>query len=1343
MSTKAFVDHGGRAGSPRKDIHLQAVHVPAGTGLLHDLFDRHAQASPDRPALDIPRGSQRPHRVTATYGELSALADRIHVGLVPIARPDAIVATLLPRTTVAAFAGPLATLRAGAAFTSIDPAFPDARVADLIDDSQALAIITDSTGGTRLRRLGIDAARIVNVDELENTPEPQVPEPRVFRPGATKPTSLAYLIYTSGTTGAPKGVMIEHRAVVNLIESDLKEFQVGAGDRISQNSSHAYDSSLEETWLAFASGATLVVMDDEVARSGPDLVSWLDRESISVLCPTPTMLRATGRRAGDHFLPQLRLLYVGGEAITPDVVSAWAPGRRMVNGYGPTECAITSVRTDIRAGDSITIGRPVPNVAAYIVDESLMEVSDGESGELCLGGAGLARGYWRDPDLTCRKFPVHPRHGRLYRTGDLAMRAPDGTLTCFGRVDSQVKIRGYRIELEEIEARLAALEGVQGAACRVQSEGGRSTLVGFVVPADAASPPDLDRLHRALAATLPSHMVPAHLRVIDALPLMPSGKLNRAMLPAVATDSGGATDVVLPRTAMESRIEAALRRAVDRSTPISVTANFFDDLGGDSLLAAQLITALRADPDTAALTVRDAYAAPTIEQLARKATGLVELRPTPPRPLPAGGGRPILTTVLQVAWLTAGVILGSAGAYFALATAWPVIFADVPPLAIALGVPFAGAAALLCYIPISLAFVVLIKRSVIGKYQPGQWPVWGAFYARHWAVCQALRLVPWRMLEGTDFQLMALRALGARIGRRVHIHRGVDLLQGGWDLLTIGDNVMIGQEASIRVVELDDEELVAGAITIESDATIETRGSVAAGATIRSGGYLTALSSLPEGATIPRGERWDGVPAARAGAAPPVPRVDAPAREMSPIAISTLMLGSRVMSFMFVPTLIIWTSLFFGDARLRELLVAPDSWRLVLVTSMLCVPAAVIGHAIAIRLLGQVPPGIISRWSRDYLRVWVKTDLVRRAGDWLSGTLMWPIWLRAAGMRIGRDCEISTIIDVVPELVTIGPTTFFADGVYLAGPRLHRGTVTLAHTQLGSEVFLGNNVVIPAGCRVADRVLIGVSTVAGEPMTRAGTSWFGHPPFALARPEPPAMDKRLTHHPSLIRYVNRWVWELGRFAIPAVSALVLFACARAFVAMQAGSSAAFAAFVLAPGLVVVAGATLCGLVVIIKWLLLGRVRPGQHALWSCWCSRWDFMYTVWDRLAGPFLARFDGTLVLAWYLRAMGMRIGRRVVLGPGFAQVVDPDMIEIEDDATVHAMFQAHSFEDRVLKIDRVRIGRRATVASGVVLFYGADVGDGASVAAQSVIMKHERLLPHQRYEGCPSARVAEESVA
>jgi non-ribosomal peptide synthetase-like protein len=171
-----------------------------------------------------------------------------------------------------------------------------------------------------------------------------------------------------------------------------------------------------------------------------------------------------------------------------------------------------------------------------------------------------------------------------------------------------------------------------------------------------------------------------------------------------------------------------------------------------------------------------------------------------------------------------------------------------------------------------------------------------------------------------------------------------------------------------------------------------------------------------------------------------------------------------------------------------------------------------------------------------------------------------------------------------------------------------------------------------------------------------------------------------------------------------------------------------------PGLTVVAGASLCALVLALKWVLLGRVRPGTHALWSCWCSRWDCFYVAWGMYARAFLARLEGTLWLSWYLRAMGMTLGRRVLLGPGFAQVVDPDMLVIEDGATVSAMFQAHTFEDRVLKIDRISIRRGATIGEGAVPLYGAEVGAGAVVAPHSVVMKRERLLPGTRYEGAPT---------
>jgi non-ribosomal peptide synthetase-like protein len=1324
------------------------VPLPAGAVLLHEFFDLQWREWRDRIAVDIPPGRDRPDRVRATYGEIAALSQATTSRLDGVIKGEAVAAVLLPRTSAVAFAAPLGILRAGAAYTSLDPAFPDERIEEILADSAAVTVVTDTAGASRLSRLGMHRDAIIIADDLPSASGVDAPHP-----GWLSPSSLAYMIYTSGTTGRPKGVMTEHRAIANLVRSDRDEFGLSGSDRVGQSSSHAYDSSIEEIWLAFAAGATLVVLDDDVARAGPDLVPWLEHERITVLCPPPTLLRATGRRDATGLLPALRLVYVGGEALTDDVVSVWAPGRRLVNGYGPTECAVTSVRTDSERGTPVTIGTPIPHVAAHIVDERLQDVPDGTTGELCLSGAGLARGYRNDPALTAAKFPSHPVHGRMYRTGDLARRDADGTITCLGRLDSQVKIRGYRVELGEIDARIAACPGVRAAASTLQAQGQRQTLVAFIVPVSPDSPPDIGEIRSRLTDTLPVYMVPAHFVIVPSLPTTVGGKIDRNALP-VATIETGAETTTLPRTELEHRIEQALRRITDRSAPISTDANFFHDIGGDSLLAAELITALRADPATSALTVRDAYEAPTIAQLAAVAarSTSVPASTAPERERPKTAGRPVLATIAQVSWLALELVLVSAVGYSAMAIGWPSLVDHLSPAFLAFVVPIAGIVGVLAYLPVSVAFAVLVKRAVVGTYVTGRSPVWGFFYVRHWVVCQTLRIVPWRYLEGTVFHVVALRALGARIGRRVHIHRGADLMQGGWDLLEIGDDVTIGQEAVIRLVDLDDEQVVVDPVVLGNGATIETRASIAGGATIGAGGLLTALSSLNPGQHIPAGERWDGVPASAAGRSPDAPPVDAGGPVLSPLAHGVVMLGSRVVSNVLMPTAAALLFLWIGHWRGFEAsdvsawLRAPgwhaEMWLVAVVASAIAVPLAVTAQAIAIRLLGRLRPGVISRWSVDYLRVWAKTDLLRRAGDWLAGTLMWPIWLRVAGMRIGRDCEMSTIIDVVPELVSIGAGTFFADGVYLGGPRVHRGTVTLAETTFGTNVFLGNHVVVPAGSRIADGVLIGVSTVARDDAMPANTSWFGHPPFALARPPRQYVDPQLTHHPSLVRYVNRWLWEIARFLIPVVPMLTVLGLTHVFLEAQPSRDPVWLAFLIVPAFAAAAALTLAIVVLALKWILLGRVRPGQHALWSCWCSRWDFHYVVWDKLAGAFLARFEGTLLLAWYLRAIGMRIGRRVVLGPGFAQVVDPDMIRIDDDATVHALFQAHTFEDRMLKIDRVRVRQRATVGCGSVLFYGVDVGEDATVAAQSVIMKQERLAPRQRYEGCPSTARPYETV-
>jgi non-ribosomal peptide synthetase-like protein len=1293
--------------------------------------------------LDVPPGADGRGRIQISYAALDRQADALAGFLRGSVSEGSIVAIVLSRRSGWICASQLAVLKAGAAHLCIDPSFPDERIRDLLDDSEAVTVLTDAPGLERLRRIAPLSARLVDVTAPV---EPVAGDGTVHRaPSWLGAASLAYVIYTSGTTGRPKGVLIEHRGIVNLIRGDLAEFQLGPGDRVAQSSSAAYDSSVEETWMALAAGATVVVMDEDASRLGPDLIPWLRRERITVFCPPPTLLRATGCVSPESELPDLKLVYVGGEALPDDVVERWAPGRRLVNGYGPTECSVTSLRTDVVKGDVVTIGAPVPGLSAWVLDETGSEVSGGARGELFLGGIGLARGYWKRPELTAEKFIQHPKLGRLYRTGDQVHRDEEGRFHYHGRIDSQVKIRGYRIELEEIEARLVRCAGVRAAACRAQEDHGSLLLVAFVVPEDPSSPPDVAMLRSALGGELPAYMVPARFGVLNELPATVGGKLNRAALPRIeGGERAGGRSVILPSNSMEAAIETAFRDCLRWVQPISVHDDFFTDLGGDSLRAALLVSLLRERQTTAWVTVRELYQARTIAELAKRSVENGSTGPEPDIPVRApSGGRPLLVTVVQAAWLLGASCVASWVGYFGCFDELPRLITGLGPTAGLLCAPLFALAGFLIYTAVSFGFAVGVKRLLIGRYRAIRAPVWGGFFLRNWIVQRAVGLVPWRAFDGTWVQIVMLRALGATIGNRVHIDRGVDLLQGGWDLLTIGDDVSLGRDAEIRLVELEDGQIVMGAIKLGDGATLEIRSGVGGDTEVEAGGCLTPLSSLAPGGRIPRGELWDGIPARRLGRAPmhPSPPTSWPALTEGQYGIAVLL--ARAGGLLFAAFPIVALALIIS--RIQGL-VDGDIWAWILNPSpdwapveigmglvVAAVPLWLTVQAMVARGMGTVPEGDISRWSFAYLRVRLKIDLVESAGLWLSGTLFWPVWLRWAGMRVGVGCEISTIIGVVPEQIEIGAQTFLADGIYLGGPRIHQGVVTLSRTRLGRNTFLGNHVVIPGGQNLPDDVLLGVCTVADDRQIRPGTSWFGLPPFELPRREVVEMDRGLTHEPSWIRYANRVFWELLRFTLPVTPLLVLIVWVRSL-AWAEGNSGPALLLILVPLLTLGLAGFQCLVVLLLKWTLLGRVKAGQHALWSCWCSRWDFLYVAWGQYAAPILSHLEGTLLLAWYLRAMGMQIGKRVVLGPGFAQVVDPDMIHIEDEATVSATYQAHTFEDRVLKIDHVYVRRGATLGSNTVPLYGADVGEHAYVAPHSVIMKRERLLAGTRYEGAPT---------
>jgi non-ribosomal peptide synthetase-like protein len=252
-----------------------------------------------------------------------------------------------------------------------------------------------------------------------------------------------------------------------------------------------------------------------------------------------------------------------------------------------------------------------------------------------------------------------------------------------------------------------------------------------------------------------------------------------------------------------------------------------------------------------------------------------------------------------------------------------------------------------------------------------------------------------------------------------------------------------------------------------------------------------------------------------------------------------------------------------------------------------------------------------------------------------------------------------------------------------------------------------------------------------------GTSWFGHPAFELPRREKVEADERLTFRPSFIRRLNRALWESARLFIPILPALLLAFWAVTLPGLEAASSTLAFHLAVLPGTVLATGLFLCALTLVAKWTLMGRMREAQHVLWSCWCSRWDLLFEIWSNYARPVVESLDGTPLVSGWLRLMGARIGRRVVLGTSFAQLVDPDMLEIGDDATVSCHLQLHSFEDRVLKLAPSRIGEGATVASGALVLYGAHIGAGVHVAEQSVVMKREHLTSGLEYEGAPTRPV------
>ncbi len=572
--------------------------------LLHRLFERQAALQPEAPAV-IEGGR------TVSYGELAERADRLAWRLRAVGVGPEVVTGIFLERGAESVAAQLAVLKAGGAYLPLDPAYPAERLAMLIEDSRAPVLVTSAALASRLgAETGGSSAILVLIDG-EGQEEGAPLQPEVTR------DHLAYVIYTSGSTGRPNGVLIRHGSAAGFILQAVRHFEVDEGGRVLQFAALGFDASVLEIWMALAAGAALVVVPEEARGSGPDLADLMRRERVTATLLAPSVLAGVPEDAN---LPGLRVLAVGGESCPGELASRWTSreGLAFLNCYGPTEATVYASfeRCSAKYRREPPIGRPIAGARIWLTDPRGNPVPVGVPGELRIGGPGLARGYLGRPELTAERF-VPDSFGqlpgeRLYRTGDLARRLPDGRIEFLGRVDRQIKLRGVRIEPGEIESALLRHPGVREAVVLSRKRAG-GRLVAYVTPRRGEPAPTADELRHFLAGRLPEALVPSAFIALDALPLTPSGKVDRAALPL--PERGQAVEFTAPRGPVEALL-ASIWRDVLETGRVDVHQSFFD-LGGHSLLAARLMSRVRGALGVE-LPLRALFEAPTVAGLAAR-----------------------------------------------------------------------------------------------------------------------------------------------------------------------------------------------------------------------------------------------------------------------------------------------------------------------------------------------------------------------------------------------------------------------------------------------------------------------------------------------------------------------------------------------------------------------------------------------------------------------------------------------------------------------------------------------------------------------------------------------------
>jgi len=1313
--------------------------------------------------------------VTLTYPELDGRANRLAWFLARSGvRPGDRVGLLLDQP-VDGYVGMLAVLKAHAAYVPLDAGFPADRLAYMVEDAAVTLVLTHSWLAERAESLA-GQAKVVYLDEAGREVERESEE-RLSWQADDRANDLCYVVYTSGSTGRPKGVAIEHASICNFVQVAAEVYGIGADDRVYQGMTIAFDFSVEEIWVPWMAGATLVPRPAGPGLLGEELHAFLTSRGVTALCCVPTLLATM-----DHDLPGLRFLLVSGESCPQDLVSRWhRPGRRFLNVYGPTEATVTATWTVLRPDRQVTIGTPLPTYAIVVLDpESDRVLPPGTLGEIGIAGIGLARGYLNRREETEHAFVPdfigvedNPS-GRIYRTGDLGLVNSDGDLEHHGRIDAQVKIRGYRVELTEVESALRQVPGVaQAVAGTYEPVPGVVELVGYYTTKRDQPDVDARTVYRHLREVLPGYMVPAYLEHLTAIPVLVSDKVDRRSLPAPRASRMLASGerYQAPEPGTEALLAGLLAETLGVQR-VSADSDFFFDLGANSLLMARFNAAARQQPEMATLSIRDVYRHPTVRLLAAamdaRAAPLPVSTVTERGPADApqmvtstrpGAGRVVLAgPAARQRFFLCGVL--QLAAFLG--------YASLDALALVAGFNWAtgGHGALSVYLRLALvgaglllaagSLPVIAKWLLIGRWKPQSLPVWSLAYVRFWVVKTLITTSPLgRLSVGTPLYGLYLRALGAKVGPgALVLTKHVPVCT---DLLTIGAGSVVRKDSYLNGYRARAGQVETGPISIGAGAFVGEQTVLDIGTVIGAGGQLGHSSALHAGQLVPAGQVWHGSPAEPADAGCSYLTVDAaPCGRLRRASYSTIQL--IVTLAVIAPAAIGVACLEVSHPRvLGRLLPARQyvtSWTFdrdllaIAATAVIgLIFAAMLALSTLLRLAGRaLRPGQaypLYGWRYTLQRGVARLTNIPLLTALFGDSSVVVRYLMAAGYRLRPIVQTGSNFGMavkheMPALTAVGAGTMVSDRLSVMNAEFSSSSFRVRQAAIGARNFLGNGIAYPAGGRTGDDCLLATKVMI--PVTgpvRTGTGLLGSPCFEIPRTVwrdrqfeqlNTAVNKRhrlaaKNRHNAVtigLHLLVRYLYVVGLLLV-------------AFCPAWAWGWPDWASTLLAIVAILIFTVLYFVAVERIVTLLGGALRPVLCSIYQPEFWRHE---RYWKVTAASYIQMFNGTPLRNVILRMLGVQIGRRVF--DDGCRIAERPLVRIGDACTLNSgsTLHSHSMEDGVFKADYVSIGAGVTIGTAAFVHYGVSMGDHSELDADAFLMKGEYVPPGARWRGNPAVQ-------